>query len=237
LFKKCANKIFGRIKCLFTIFINLNFTKLMDIRVLGSNMEVGDALSNHAKENLEKHVRKYFDTAINADVHFSKQNSKFYANVIINEGMKKGIVIKSDGIAEDPYGCFNEAMERAAKQLRRYKRKIKNYRRERGGLKNVDLVEKGYDALKYTISATPYPALEEAEEEEMLVEGVHHDEKLNIITEKSTDIEELTVQDAIMKMDLANLPALVFINVDTRRLNVVYHRKDGNVSWIDPEMN
>jgi ribosomal subunit interface protein len=207
----------------------------MDIRVLGSNMEVGDALTIHAKENLEKHVRKYFDTAINADVHFSKQNSKFYANVIINEGMKKGIVIKSDGTAEDPYGCFNEAMERAAKQLRRYKRKIKNYRRERGGLKSADLSEKGYDALKYTISAVPYPALEEAEEEESTEFKV--DEKLNIVTEKNTDIEELTVQEAIMKMDLANLPALVFINADSRRLNVVYHRKDGNISWIDPEMN
>jgi ribosomal subunit interface protein len=197
-------------------------------------MEVGDALTIHAKENLEKQVRKYFDTAINADVHFSKQNNTFYANVVINEGMKKGIVIKSDGTAADPYGCFNEAMERAAKQLRRYKRKIKNYRRERGGLKNVELNEKGYDALKYTISADPYLDLEEAEEE---VLETNIDEKLNIVTEKNTNIEKLSVQEAIMKMNLADLPALVFINSDNSRLNVVYNRKDGNISWIDPEMN
>ncbi|MFT6106129.1 MAG: ribosomal subunit interface protein [Rickettsiales bacterium] len=198
-------------------------------------MEIGEALTKHAKENLEKHVNKYFDTAINADVHFSKQNSRFYANIVINEGMKKGIVIKSDGNAEDPYGCFNEAMERAAKQLRRYKRKIKNYRRERGGLKSVELIEKGYDALKYIISADPYPSFEESEEEESF--EVKPDDKLNIVTEKNTDIEELSVQEAIMKMNLADLPALVFINSDNKRLNVVYNRKDGNISWIDPETN
>ena len=57
---------------------------------------------------------------------------------------------------------------------------------------------------------------------------------LNIITEKTTEIEELTVNQAIMKMDLAGLPALVFVNVNNKRINVVYHRKDGNISWIDP---
>ena len=36
-----------------------------------------------------------------------------------------------------------------------------------------------------------------------------------------------------MAMDLANLPALVFINEETGNINVVYHRKDGNISWID----
>ena len=60
---------------------------------------------------------------------------------------------------------------------------------------------------------------------------------LNKISEKNTEIEELAVDQAIMKMDLANLPALVFINSANQRLNVVYHRKDGNISWIDPEIN
>ena len=59
---------------------------------------------------------------------------------------------------------------------------------------------------------------------------------LKVIDEKSTDIEELSVEEAIMKMDLQNLPALVFINNKNKRLNVVYHRKDGNISWIDPRV-
>ena len=36
-----------------------------------------------------------------------------------------------------------------------------------------------------------------------------------------------------MKMDLENLPALMFENIKTNRINVVYYRKDGNISWVD----
>jgi len=206
----------------------------MDIRVLGTHIDVSGALTKYVEEHLERHINKYFDTAIIADAHFSKQGNKFYVNIIINEGVKNGITIKSDGSAEDAYGCFNEAMERAARQLRRYKGKIKNYRREQGGLKGVEVSDKGYDAFKYIISAIPYPALEEIEEEE--IASIKQQEKLNIISEKNTEIEELSVDQAIMKMDLQNLPALVFINVANNRINVVYHRKDGNISWIDPEL-
>jgi hypothetical protein len=36
-------------------------------------------------------------------------------------------------------------------------------------------------------------------------------------------------------MDLADLPALLFRNKVNNRINVVYHRIDGNISWIDPK--
>ncbi len=59
---------------------------------------------------------------------------------------------------------------------------------------------------------------------------------MKVVDEKTTNIEELSVEEAIMQMDLQNLPALVFINNKNKRLNVVYHRKDGNISWIDPNL-
>ena len=62
------------------------------------------------------------------------------------------------------------------------------------------------------------------------------EDSLKVVSEKNTDIESLTVEEAIMKMDLQDLPALVFINKKNKRLNVVYHRKDGNISWIDPRV-
>ena len=47
-------------------------------------------------------------------------------------------------------------------------------------------------------------------------------------------IEVLTVRDAVMRMDLAFQPVLMFRNAKTSQLNVVYRRADGNVGWIDP---
>ncbi len=54
-----------------------------------------------------------------------------------------------------------------------------------------------------------------------------------IIAEKQTSIERLTVADAVMRMNLSNLPALMFINKKTDEHNVVYKREDGNISWIE----
>lgn len=201
----------------------------MDIKVSGSNIETGQALVSYVEENLSKSVTKYFERAVSAQVHFSKTKQMFKVVITVNEGVKGGINVKSDAEAGDVYGCFNEAAEKCAKQLRRYKRRITNYRHHGGGIKNAEANYKALDAMKYVLPPVPYNVFEEMEEE-----VGDQDDAIKVVDEKTTDIEELTVSEAIMKMDLQNLPALVFTNSDNKRLNVVYHRKDGNISWIDP---
>lgn len=207
----------------------------MQIRVIGSNIEVGQSLTSYVEENLAKSVKKYFDKAVNADVHFSKEGQLFKVIITVNEGVKGGITVKSDATAGDVYGCFNEASEKAAKQLRRYKRKIKNYRRRGGGLKSINPDYNALDAMKYILPPFEYGASEETEGESE-EESESLEEPIRIVEEKTTLIEELEIDEAVMRMDLANLPALVFINKNNKRLNVVYYRKDGNISWIDPSI-
>lgn len=202
----------------------------MKIRVIGAGMDVGQALSQFVEEHLTKVTNKYFDTAVSAEVHFSKNGHMFKALVIVNEGVKGGIVVKSDAEAGDVYACFNEACSKVTKQLQRYKSRIKNYRRSGGGLKSVEPNYQALDAMKYILPPVNYDVFEEMEKEEA------PEQSLNVINEKTTNIEELTVEEAIMKMDLADLPALVFTNKNNKRINVVYHRKDGNISWIDPQV-
>ena len=204
----------------------------MQIRVLGSNIEVGQSLTSYVEENLAKAVTKYFDKAINAEVHFSKNGQMFKVVINVNEGVKGGISVKSDAEAGDVYGCFTEAAEKCAKQLSRYKGRIKNYRREGGGLKSVEPDYQAIDAVKYILPPVAYNVFEEMENEE----SDKIEDSLKVVSEKNTNIESLSVEEAVMKMDLQDLPALVFINKKNRRLNVVYHRKDGNISWIDPQV-
>ena len=49
-----------------------------------------------------------------------------------------------------------------------------------------------------------------------------------------TPIPQLSVSEAVMRLDLADLPALMFRNSARGTLNVVYRRRDGNIGWIDP---
>ncbi len=202
----------------------------MQIRVMGSGIEVGQSLTQYVEENLAKSVKKYFDKAVDADVHFSKSGHMFKVVINVNEGVKGGITVKANAEGGDVYGAFMEAVEKCAKQLSRYKGRIKNYRREGGGLKSVEPDYKAIDAIKYIVPPTAYNVFAEMEDEEA------EDKDLKVVSEKNTDIEVLSVEEAIMKMDLQDLPALVFINKKNRRMNVVYHRKDGNISWIDPRV-
>ena len=56
-----------------------------------------------------------------------------------------------------------------------------------------------------------------------------------IVAETKTFVSTLTVGEAVMQLDFADAPALVFKNSAHGGLNVVYRRADGNVGWIDPE--
>jgi len=47
-------------------------------------------------------------------------------------------------------------------------------------------------------------------------------------------LPEVTVGEAVMRMDLADAPVFMFHNSAHGRLNVVYRRADGNYGWIDP---
>lgn len=202
----------------------------MEIRVRG-NIDIGQSLTEYVEENLTKIVKKYFEKAVDAEVYFSKNKQMFNAVITVNEGVKGGgIVVKADAKAGDVYACFNEAGEKCAKQLRRYKSRIKKYRGKKG-IKSSEPNYKALNAVKYILPPVPYNVFEEMENETQQDQS----NSAKIVSEKNTDIEELTVDEAIMKMDLQNLPALVFTNVESKRINVVYHRKDGNISWVDPQ--
>jgi hypothetical protein len=55
-----------------------------------------------------------------------------------------------------------------------------------------------------------------------------------VIAEMSTELPQLTVGEAVMRMDLADAPVMLFRNRSHGELNVVYRRADGNIGWIDP---
>jgi ribosomal subunit interface protein len=208
----------------------------MDIRVAGSNLDIGQSLNNYACNNLEKVIGKYFQNAISGDIRFTKNGQMFHTSIIINEGVKgRGITIKSDGEAGDVYVSFNEAMEKVIKQLRRYKERIKEYRHQYS-IKNVETNVDSLLATKYIVPPMAFDIFSEYENEEIAKEKpVNIDSSMRIINEKESEIENLSVEQAIMKMDLLNLPALAFINNKNGKINFVYHRKDGNISWIDPQ--
>ena len=56
-----------------------------------------------------------------------------------------------------------------------------------------------------------------------------------IIAEIKTQIDKMSVSEAVMRMELAEQNAVMFRNASNSKLNMVYLRKDGNIGWIEPD--
>jgi ribosomal subunit interface protein len=185
----------------------------MDVSINGKGLDIGDALRAYVSDNLGGSVGKYFARAHDAVVTFSREAHLFRADISVHP--VRGLLLQSQAHADDAYAAFDAALERIAKQLRRYKRRLNDHHRHRP-------VEESTPAQQYIIAA-------ETDQEELPEDG-----QPAIIAELPTEIATLSVSEAVMRMDLADTPALMFRNPAHGGLNVVYRRPDGNIGWIDP---
>ena len=86
-------------------------------------------------------------------------------------------------------------------------------------------------AQQYILTREEEPEIEQADAG-ATVNG--RDEPV-VVADMTTDIASLTVGEAVMRMDLADLPAMMFRNVAHGGLNMIYRRADGHIGWVDPE--
>ena len=188
--------------------------------VSGKHMDVGDALSEYVHDRINAGVKKYLHNITQAKIVFSKKTYLYHADIIIHDSHVG--VIKAESESDDVYAAFDIAIIKIEKQLRKYKSKIKKNIHSKS-IKEDETTESSFAGTKYVLNMPSVPENHDNHEHEPVT-----------IAEQAANIETLTVSEAIMKMDLAHLPALMFINKLNKRLNVVYHRVDGNISWVDP---
>lgn len=198
----------------------------MHLSVKGKQIDVGDALRTHVAESLNSVVSKYFGKPMEANVVFSRDAHLYKADIQVHVG--RHIMLQATAEATEPYPAFDTAADKIAKRLSRYKSRLRGHHgAEHHGLETVE-------AKKYIL---------EPEADAPHVDGQDdaHDDHANepaqpiIVAEMTTHINTLTVGEAVMRMDLAELPALLFRNRAHGELNMVYRRADGNIGWIDPQ--
>lgn len=196
----------------------------MQVTVQGKQIDVGDALRTHVIDKIEELNGKYFNHANFATVTFSKEghgNPLIKSHISINVG--KNILVIADDQNNDPYNAFDSAADKVAKQMRRYKKKLRDHHQR----KEQSPEEEEIRARDYVL-ASQLDVNDDAEEIEI------PDEPL-VIAEMTTNIETMTVSDAVMRLDLSGENAIMFRNSKNDGINVVYRRQDGNIGWIDPE--
>lgn len=194
----------------------------MQLRVTGKQMDVGDALRTHIEGSLTNLVGKYFGHGIEAHAVISREAHRYTCDLQVHVG--RGILMQSSEKDSDVYQAADRATERIAKRMRRYKRRLNDH-----NVNGKDRVDQAIEARSYILAAEPEDHEDTASE--------HHDGQPVVVAEMAAEIPMLTVCEAVMRMDLAELPTLMFRNSAHGGLNVVYRRNDGHIGWIDPRQN
>lgn len=196
----------------------------MEMTVQGKQIDVGDALREHVTGKMNDIDQKYFNHATDATVTFSREGHGGLFKVNISVHVSKNIMVVTEATENDPYLAFDAASEKAAKRLRRYKRKLRDHHNRIEKTPEAEMVKANY----YTLAT-------QGAEEQDNNEAADAGDDPTIIAEIKTNIEKMSVSEAVMRMELADLNAMLFRNASNNKLAMVYIRKDGNIGWIEPE--
>jgi len=187
----------------------------MRYQITGKHIDIGDALQTHVKEEMGNVIGKYAERPTDANIVFSKSAHEFVCEATVH--LSTGLTAQAKAHANEIYAAFDDCNEKMDKQLRRYKRRLKDHHRDRA--EPVEL----FGGSSYILASDQ--TNEDSEPDSL---------QPIIVAETEAKIPSLSVGEAVMQMELAGAPVLIFRNEKKNGVNVVYRRDDGNIGWIDP---
>ncbi|MGI9407206.1 MAG: ribosome hibernation-promoting factor, HPF/YfiA family [Hyphomicrobiaceae bacterium] len=188
----------------------------MTIRITAKNIDIGDSLRGYVDDRVNELSEKYMGTPLTGHVTIEKVRNTFVTGCNIQ--LRTGLVLQARGEAGDAYASAETAFEKLEKRIRRYKRRLKDHHQA------ATAAAQEANAMDYVVQAT------DEDGEDIGPDG----EAPLIIAETKMTVREIPVSEAVMQLDLAETPLVVFRNAGHGRLNVVYRREDGHIGWIDP---
>lgn len=193
----------------------------MQLRVKGRNLQVTDALFEHAEQKLSRLSRHLppWDDASEVEVELSVEHpGRGEPEQVVEITVRtKGPVLRVREASEDMYQAIDAAARRLDRQARRYRERRK--RRGRGGEREMEPL-----ALPRAVE----PDVAEPEPVEEIEAPV-------IVKSKVFAMKPMSPEDAALQMDLLQHDFYVFTSADSGQLSVVYRRRDGNYGLIGPD--
>mgnify|MGYP000845559589 FL=1 len=177
----------------------------MKVKVSGKNVEITPALRERAEKKFGK-LNKFFKPDTEVLVTMSIEKNRHIVEVTIPFN---GVLIRAEESTQDLYTSIDKTLDKIERQIKKNKTRLR--KRIQDNSFNVDFID--------SVS-------EEPQEEE---------EEFKIVRTKKFSLKPMTVEEAILQMNLLGHEFFMFLNAETNRENVVYRRKDGNYGLIEPD--
>jgi putative sigma-54 modulation protein len=196
----------------------------MQLSTTFRHMDASQAVREYAAEKLDK-IRKYFNKdPISAHATFSVERG-FHHVADLNITLPSGIVINAKETTEDMYSSIDLAAARIERQVRRWKDKIRDHKPHGGPSTSVrEMViepeEVEPQSAPAAAAAAPKPPA-----------PAQHN--FQVVKDERFTARSMTVEDAVMQLNLLGDELLVFTDAGSGRTSVLYRRKDGNYGLIE----
>ncbi|MDO5718633.1 MAG: ribosome-associated translation inhibitor RaiA [Tissierellia bacterium] len=179
----------------------------MKLKYTGKNVEIGKNLKEKVEKKLSK-LDKYFQDDIEGHVNLSDIKNQKIVEVTI---FLPGTILRAEENTHDFMDSVDRALDALEKQIRKHKTKL----------------QKRYSKHE-TIRFDGIQSLEDEKE-------VAEDDKPKIVRVKKFGLKPMSVEEAILQMELLGHNFFVFLEAEMDIVQVVYKRKDGNYGLIEPE--
>ena len=190
--------------------------------------ETNDALKDYAREKLDR-IHKYFPEPIKVHVVYSQQRGYLHA-ADIQITLPNGLVVKGVEASDDFFSAVDLVMAKIERQLRRYKGPDP---RSQAAERSAALADApsvlGGRAWSDDGKASP----REATSDRPAAAAPAPMAKPQVIKEDKFIAEPMSVDEALMRMNLLHESFLCFNNIETHQINVVYRRDDGTHGLIE----
>lgn len=117
----------------------------------------------------------------------------------------KGTIFRAEETTNDIYSGIDRVTEKLSSQMSRFKTKLQRKHKDHKELLLVDLPEIAGEEL----------------------------EEMQVVRKKKFDLMPMSVDEAIMQMELLEHSFFVFLNMESNAVNVVYKRKDNNYGLLE----
>jgi putative sigma-54 modulation protein len=184
----------------------------MQVSVTFRHMEPTEALKEFAADKVAR-IEKYIHKPTDAHIVLSVEKYMHKADITIKA---HGFMMRGREKSEDMYASIDKAVDKIERQVKRYRNKLTSHKPREGAAAKVTL-----NYLESQREPEPPPTPQD--------NGALPPQ---IIETKEIHAHPMTVEEALMQMDLMHNDFLVFVNAKDGGMNVLY-RRDGGFGLIE----
>ncbi|MBZ4372998.1 ribosome hibernation-promoting factor, HPF/YfiA family [Corallococcus sp. AS-1-6] len=208
----------------------------MQLNITFRQFGASDSLKEYAREKVER-VNRLLDRAGEAHVVLSLERHLHHADITIHSG---AWILRGREKSDDMYASIDLAMDKIERQLRRYRDKLKSHHGKEKVHHRQDLVKVRHDVFEVhepeETSEVSAPAATQAAPAAAVQAPVAESGVARLVRTTHLAIQSLSVDDAVMQMNLMNNDFYVFQNQQSQALSIVYRRKEGGFGLIEPHL-